>query len=119
MHSFIDGSARLVTGIQANNNNRAQTVLDLFTNIIEVWGLLSRVRGDHDIENLLVAAFMEAARGIERGSYIWGRLVLIGVRLMINISLVDRSVHNICIERLWCDFTQGFGAKWKIFFQDF
>jgi len=27
-------------------------------------------------------------------------------------------VHNIRIERLWCDVTQGFGAKWKHFFQD-
>jgi hypothetical protein len=30
---------------------------------------------------------------------------------------INRSVHNIRIERLWCDVTQGFGAKWKIFFQ--
>lgn len=61
----------------------------------------SRGRGDHGIENLLVAACLEAARGVERGSYIWGR-----------------SVHNIRIERLWCDVTQGFGAKWKRFFQN-
>lgn len=27
-----------------------------------------------------------------------------------------RSVHNIRIERLWCDVTRGFGAKWKDFF---
>ncbi|KAG1897464.1 uncharacterized protein F5891DRAFT_957168 [Suillus fuscotomentosus] len=43
---------------------------------------------------------MENRRGVERGSYIWGR-----------------SVHNICIERLWRDVTQGFGRKWKLFFQ--
>ncbi|KAG1856404.1 hypothetical protein DFJ58DRAFT_659478, partial [Suillus subalutaceus] len=28
------------------------------------------------------------------------------------------SVHNIRIERLWVDFTQGIGSKWKSFFQD-
>lgn len=28
-----------------------------------------------------------------------------------------RSVHNICIERLWVDVTRGFGAKWKTFFE--
>ena len=29
-----------------------------------------------------------------------------------------RSVHNICIECLWCDLTNGFGVKWKLFFQN-
>lgn len=28
----------------------------------------------------------------------------------------SRSVHNIRIERLWVDVTQGFGKKWKDFF---
>ncbi|KAF9060018.1 hypothetical protein BDP27DRAFT_1164585, partial [Rhodocollybia butyracea] len=36
-----------------------------------------------------------------RGSYIWGR-----------------SVHNVRIERLWRDVTQGFGTKWYNFFYD-
>ncbi|KAF8194613.1 hypothetical protein BJ912DRAFT_825641, partial [Pholiota molesta] len=44
---------------------------------------------------------MEEKRGANRGSYIWGR-----------------SVHNIRIERLWFDFTQGVGAKWKLFFEE-
>lgn len=77
LHAFIDGFSRLVTGIRASNNNRAQTVLDLFNDIVEVFGMPSRGRGDHGIENLLVAACMEAARGVERGSYIWGRYVLL------------------------------------------
>lgn len=29
-----------------------------------------------------------------------------------------RSVHNVRIERMWCDVTTGFGFKWKSFFQD-
>ncbi|KAJ7107451.1 hypothetical protein C8R44DRAFT_637572 [Mycena epipterygia] len=42
---------------------------------------------------------MEAHYGPEHGAYIWGR-----------------SVHNIRIERLWCDVTRGFGRKWSNFF---
>jgi len=30
----------------------------------------------------------------------------------------NRSVHNVRIERLWCDVTTGYGFKWKQFFQD-
>ncbi|KAH7904431.1 hypothetical protein BJ138DRAFT_1019159 [Hygrophoropsis aurantiaca] len=44
---------------------------------------------------------MEENKGVERGSYIWGR-----------------SVHNTRIERLWYDVTHGFGQKWKNFFLD-
>lgn len=73
MHCFIDGKSRLVTGIRASNNNRAATVLELFLEAMDEWGVPSRVRGDHGTENLLVAAWIEEARGVGRGSYIWGR----------------------------------------------
>jgi transposase InsO family protein len=73
MHGFIDGFSRLVLGIRANNNNRAETVLELFEAIAETYGYPSRVRGDHGTENLLVAGRQEHVRGIGRGSYIWGR----------------------------------------------
>ncbi|KAJ6449088.1 hypothetical protein DFH09DRAFT_1256622 [Mycena vulgaris] len=42
---------------------------------------------------------MEERYGREHGAYIWGR-----------------SVHNIRIERLWCDVTRAFGRKWSNFF---
>jgi hypothetical protein len=32
--------------------------------------------------------------------------------------LETRSVHNVRIERLWVDFTQGVGRKWREFFED-
>lgn len=73
IHAFVDGYSRLVTGIQANDNNRASTVFDLFHSAIQAHGIPSRVRGDHGVENLEVAAFMEHNFGAERGSYIWGR----------------------------------------------
>lgn len=76
-HAFIDGYSRFITGIRASNNNKAKTVLDLFLNLVDVHGLPSRVRGDHGVENLLVAAFMSEARGEGRGSYIWGRYAIL------------------------------------------
>ncbi|KAF8176644.1 hypothetical protein K438DRAFT_1908667 [Mycena galopus ATCC 62051] len=44
---------------------------------------------------------MEEVRGGGRGSYIWGT-----------------SVHNIRIERLWVDWTNGVGRKWANFFYE-
>jgi hypothetical protein len=73
IHAFIDGFSRFVTGIWISDNNRADTVLDLFLAIVEEHGAPSRVRGDHGTENLQVAEWMENERGVERGSYIWGR----------------------------------------------
>jgi hypothetical protein len=73
IHAFVDGHSRFVTAIQASNNNRAQTVFQLFLNAIEVHGTPSRVRGDHGVENVDVAAYMQEHYGAERGSYIWGR----------------------------------------------
>lgn len=34
----------------------------------------------------------------------------------VAIDFACRSVHNTRIERLWFDFTQGIGGKWKEFF---
>ena len=117
VHAFIDGFSRLVTGIRASNNNWAETVLDLFLDLIEVHGIPSRLRGDHGTENLLVAAWIEEFRGVERGSYIWGRCVLCNTMLRTVVTKFTRSVHNIRIERLWRDFTSGIGMKWKELFQ--
>lgn len=75
IHGFIDGYSRLITGLRASNNNWGETVLDLFLEACRLYGVPSRLRGDHGVENLLVAAWMETHRGLRRGSYIWGRYV--------------------------------------------
>lgn len=75
IHAFIDGKTRLVVGIRASNNNRAETVLELFHDCTSVHGIPSRVRGDHGTENVRVAEWMEENQGRGRGSYIWGRFV--------------------------------------------
>ena len=54
-----------------------ETVLNLFLSAVNIYGIPSRVRGDHGVENIRIAAWMEAFRGERRGSYIWGRPVLL------------------------------------------
>ena len=73
IHGFIDGYSRLIVGLRASDNNTADTVLELFLDAARVYGVPSRMRGDHGAENLYVAAWMESRRGSRRGSYIWGR----------------------------------------------
>lgn len=73
IHCFVDGYSRYVLGIRVHNNNRSATVLSLFLDAVSKHGTPSRVRGDHGTENLGVARWMEERRGVDRGSYIWGR----------------------------------------------
>lgn len=63
----------MITGLRASNNNRGETVLSLFLAAADQYGIPSRLRGDHGVENIWAAAFMEHVRGEGRGSYIWGR----------------------------------------------
>ena len=78
MHGFIDGFSRVVTALRAHDNNKAATVLHLFLEACFHYGVPQRVRGDHGVENVLVAEWMERVQGNRRGSYIWGRSVVPG-----------------------------------------
>ena len=64
-----------MTAIQASDNNRLETVLNLFEQATERYGILSRARGDRGGENIEVATFMIMKNGRHRGSFIWGRYV--------------------------------------------
>ena len=88
IHGCVDGYSRRIIYVRCCYNNRADTVLNLFTSGIQECGLPSWVRSDRGGENVRVAQFMleHPLRGAGRGSFITGR-----------------SVHNQRIERLWRD----------------
>ncbi|XP_041854729.1 uncharacterized protein LOC121648586 [Melanotaenia boesemani] len=90
VHGGIDGFSRLIVYLDATTNNRATTVLSSFLKAVDVYGVPSRLRSDKGGENVDVARFMVANRGLNRNSHISGR-----------------SVHNQRIERLWRDVYVG------------
>ena len=86
IHGCIDGFSRMITFLKASNNNKSITVFDNFIDATKEFGLPSRIRCDHGVENFDVCTYMEGVRGANRGSAIKGK-----------------SCHNQRIERLWVD----------------
>ena len=66
------GNVSQVTGLRANPNKYAVTVLDLFLDAVDEFGMPSRMRGDRGPENVAVATYITVRNGSRRASFIWG-----------------------------------------------
>ena len=95
MYGGIDGFSRRVVYLHASDNNRADTVGNLFRAAVSECGWPSRVRSDKGGENIEVARMMVSVRGTGRRSH-----------------LVGSSVHNQRVERLWRDTFRCACACW-------
>ena len=76
----------MIVYLHCSTNNWAATVMNLFHEAVEKYGIPSRVRSDMGGENILVCYYMVSVKGIGRGSYLAGS-----------------STRNQRIERLWRD----------------
>ena len=86
MAVYMDGYSRLIVYLYCSNNNRANTVLELFQRATTVFGVPSRVQSDRSGENVSVCEYMIRHHGTDRASHITGS-----------------SIHNQHIECMWRD----------------
>ena len=66
IHGGVDGFSRLIVYLKCSENNRADTVLELFLHAVRHYGWLSHVRSDLGMENIEVARAMITNRGTGR-----------------------------------------------------
>ena len=88
IHRAIDGFSLKIMYFKCSTNVMTSTVLDLFINAANQFGLPSRVCTDQGVENVDIARYMfiHHLHGPARRSFIAGK-----------------SCHNQRIERLWRD----------------
>lgn len=90
IHGGIDGFSRLPVFLKCSDNNEADTVVSYFIEAVSYYGLPLRVWCDRGGENVKVAEYMWSQTSRDSTSVI-----------------MECSVHNQRIERLWRDVFQG------------
>ena len=101
IHGAIDGFSRTIIYLRCTDNNRAQTVVELFQEGVAQYGLPDHVRSDHGGENVAVWRFMISNHNLDYSCVISGS-----------------SVHNERIERLWRDVHRCIVCRWADTFRD-
>ena len=84
IHGAIDGYSKQIVYLHCSTNNKKETVLKLFEEVITDYGAPSRIWIDKRGENTLISKIMAEIRGNGRRSF-----------------LASSSVHNQRTERLW------------------
>lgn len=74
---FWTSTVGQVIQLRASSNNRAQTVLELFLDAIQEYGVPVHIRGDRGGENVEVAIWIIRHRGPNRAAFMWGRYVFL------------------------------------------
>ena len=54
MHGAVDGFSRFILYLHCSNNNKSETVLQMFDNAVKDYGLPDHVRSDKGGENIKV-----------------------------------------------------------------
>ena len=98
LHGCVDGYSRVITYLHCSTNNRASTILSLFTKAVEQYGLPQKVRSDLGGENVDVWRFMIVQHNDERA------------------VITGSSTPNERIEPLWRDVFRCVG---KLFYELF
>lgn len=108
-----------MTFIDVSDNNRSDTVRDLFLNATTKWGWPQRVRADYGSENLGVKAEMESRRG-ERHFVRTSHLLIESAHVGRDNGafLQGTSTRNQRIERLWVNVRQIVVDKYIKIFRD-
>lgn len=101
IHCAIDGYSRLITFLQCSDNNRSQTVVELFNEATNEFGMPKHVRTDHGGENVGIWTTMYNAYGDEN-----------------NPVFTSRSVHNQRAERNNRDLNVSITSPFKKVFEE-
>jgi len=103
IHAAIDGFSRLCVYLKCNSNNRAETVLKLFGEAIEQYGVPLKVRTDLGVENTLVWEVMNENCATADNP---------------NPVITGSSVHNQRVERFNRDINRNIRSFYGDIFYD-
>ncbi|KAK0435804.1 uncharacterized protein EV420DRAFT_295479 [Desarmillaria tabescens] len=108
-----------VVNIRASNSNRPYVVLMVFIDATLVWGVPIRLRGDHGVENLYAAQWMENYQGVLSNCIHLGPVSgFSSSRLSCIDNEYHSSVHNTRGERMWVETSRSWADRWHEFFTE-